>query len=163
MIPSGNYKAKAVKGSAQLGETDKGTLQIAVDLDVKGPDGASLGSMTTLMYFSTDAASYSYERLGLLGWTGKGPNDLNNLDTIYANEVDVIIKAPESYKANDGTMKTGAAKIEILTGSGRITLNKPLDKNTFIARLKAIGAPAPAADGNSGGGGKPASGTGAPF
>ena len=157
IIASGNYKAKAVKDSIQTGETEKGVLQIAINLDVKDAEGKSIGEMTTFLYFSPESASYSYERLGLLGWKGKGPDDIDNLDGIDANEVDVIVKAPEQYKANDGTMKTGTAKIEILTGGGKVTLNKPLDKNTFKARLKAVGGPA------TGGAPPAAAGTKPPF
>lgn len=166
MINPGNYRVKAVKGSAQLGETDKGNLQIAINLDVKdpkSPDGQwlSIGEMTTFLYFSGDAAPYSYERLKALGWKGNGPDDIDNLDGIEANEVDARVTQPESYKASDGSSKMGTSKIEILTGAGKVTLAKPLDANTFKARLRALG-------GGSGGGtasGTPAAGggSGPPF
>lgn len=154
MINPGNYKAKAVKASYQLGETEKGTLQVGVDLDVKDSAGVSLGQMTTFMYFSQEAAPYSFERLRALGWKGAGPNDVDNPDGIDANEVDVRVTQAESYKASDGTMKMGVSKLEILTGGGKVTITKKLDPGTFRARLNAVlgnsaggGAPAPAASG----------------
>ena len=153
MVNPGQYKAKGIKGSVQTGETEKGTLQIAIDMDVKDPQGQSLGQMTTFLYFSPEAAPYSYERLRSLGWTGKGPEDIDANMDIDTNEVDVRVTQPESYKAPDGTMKMGVSKLEILTGTGKVTINKPLDKATFAARLKAIGGTSsPAA---SGGGGTP--------
>lgn len=152
MINPGNYKAKAVKGSAQVGETDKGTLQIAVDLDVKDTSGQSLGVMTTFLYFSDAAQTYSYERLKALGWEGKGPEDIDKLDKIDLNEVDVRVTQPEQYRdPTTGVMKNGNSKIEILTGTGKVTIQKPLDMGTFKARLKAL-------SGSAAGGGAATSG-----
>lgn len=158
IIAAGNYKGKGVKGSIQIGETENGNLQIALDLDVKGSDGASLGTMTTFMFFTEKSATYSWERLTALGWKGTGPDDITDqMDGIDTNEVDVRVTQAESYKAPDGTMKMGTAKIEIVTGSGKVTLAKPLDANTFKARLKALGtAPvAGTAAPKTGGGGAP--------
>jgi hypothetical protein len=156
MINPGQYKAKAVKGSAQLGETESGgNLQIAIDMDVKGPDGKSLGQMTTFLYFTAGAAPYSYERLRALGWKGLGPDDIDKLDDLDTNEVDVRVTVPEQYKAADGTTKMGQSKLEILTGAGKVTIAKKLDPATFKARLRALGgsggssAPAPTAGGGS--------------
>ena len=141
-ISPGQYKARGVKGSAQLGETEKGNLQIAVDLDIKDAQGQSLGQMTTFLYFTDGAQAYSYERLRALGWQGKGADDIDKLDGIDANEVEIRVTQPESYKAPDGTMKMGNSKCEILTGAGKVTLAKPLDADTFKARLRALGGPA---------------------
>ena len=138
MINPGTYKGKAVKGSVQVGETDKGTLQVAIDINVL-ENGQSLGEMTTFLYFSDGAAPYSYERLRALGWDGKGPEDIDKMDKIDTNEVDVRVTQAETYKAADGTTKQGSSKLEILTGGGKVVLAKPLDMGTFKARLKAIG------------------------
>ena len=158
MINPGQYKSRADKGSMQLGETEKGNLQVAIDLDVKDAQGQSLGQMTTFMYFTDGAQAYSYDRLRALGWKGKGADDIDNPDDITANEVDVRITVPESYKAPDGTTKMGQSKIEILTGAGKVTLAKPLDAATFKARLRALGGPAGGGAGSTppaGGGNKP--------
>ena len=154
MINAGNYEGKAIKGKVQLGETPNGTLQIAVDMDLFEKDkNEAIGQMTTFLYFSDSAAVYSYERLRLLGWKGKGPEDIDKLDDIFDMKVPVRVTAPESYKDKDGSMKTGTSKLEIMAGAGTVILNKPLDANTFKARLKAIGG--------SGGGAAPAGGGGA--
>jgi len=152
-IKPGQYRAKAIKNSVQLGETDSGNLQVAVDMDLRGPQGASIGQMTTFLYFSPGAAPYSYERLRAIGWKGQGPEDIDNLDGIGEPEVDVRVTVPEQYKATDGTMKMGSSKLEILTGPGKVVLAKPLDSATFKARLKALGGAGgtPVAGGSSGG------------
>ena len=147
MIPVGNdYEGKALK--VQLGETDTGTLQIAIDMDIfPGKDAKeSIGQMTTFLYFSEGAAVYSYERMRALGWKGNGPDDIDKLDGIHDNRVPCRVTAPEQYTAKDGSKKMGTSKLEILTGAGTVTLNKPLDAGTFKARLQALG----------GGGGSPA-------
>jgi hypothetical protein len=143
MISPGMYKARAVKGSVQFGETERGNLQVAIDLDIKSPQSAeSLGTMTTFLYFTDGAQVYSYDRLRALGWQGKGPDDIDKMDTIDANEVDVRVTQPESYKAPDGTMKMGVSKVEIQAGAGKVTLAKTVEAATFKARLRALGGSA---------------------
>jgi hypothetical protein len=154
MANPGQYKARGIKGSAQQGETETGTLQIAIDLDIKDTNGQSLGAMTTFLFFSAAAAPYSYERLRALGWKGQGPDDIDNMDGIDANDVDVRVTQPEQYKAADGAIKMGVSKLEILTGGGKVTLSKKLDPATFKARLRALGGgsggPPPASAGGAG-------------
>ena len=156
MISPGQYKGRGIKGSVQLGETEQGNLQIALDMDLKDAKGASLGSMTTFLYFTPGAAPYSYERLRALGWQGNGPEDIDgNLAGIDANEVDVRVTVPEPY-TKDGQTKMGASKLEILSGTGKVNISKPLDADTFRNRLRALGGGGPAA------GGKPPTGGGGP-
>lgn len=140
MINPGQYKAKAVKGSVQVGETEKGTLQIAIDLDLKdSTSGQSVGVMTTFLYFSEGAAPFSWERLRALGWKGNGVDEIDKMDTIDANEVDARVTQPEQYKdPTTGAMKNGNSKCEILTGGGQVKIQKPLDMGTFKARMKAL-------------------------
>lgn len=149
MITARDYEGQAIKGKAQLGETPNGTLQIAIDMELYDEKNQSIGVMTTLLYFSEGAAVYSYERLRALGWKGTGPDDLLRLDDIYTNRVPVRVTAPAPYKdPKDGTNKMGSSKLEILAGAGTITLAKPVDPATFVARLKALGG-----IGGGGGGG----------
>ncbi len=148
MIQAGQYEGKAIKGTVQLGETEKGTLQLAVDMELFDAQNKSIGQMTTFLYFSDGAAVYSYERLRLMGWKGTGADDIDKLDDIYETKVPCRVTVPESYTAPDGTVKMGVSKLEIQTG-GTVTLSKPLDAGTFKARLRAIG-------GSGGGGGSPA-------
>jgi P4 family phage/plasmid primase-like protien len=123
MIPAGQYEGKAIKGKVQLGETERGTLQIAIDMDLFDTRDQSIGQMTTFLYFTDASAAYSYERLRLLGWKGEEPEDINKLHDIFDAKVPVRVTAPESYKAADGTMKMGKSKLEILMG-GTGTLSK---------------------------------------
>jgi hypothetical protein len=153
VIAPGVYSkgAKAIKSSAQYGETDTGNLQLGIDLEVKDDKGQVLGTMTTILFFTEKSAPYSYERLTALGWKGKGPADVKDLTGIDTNAVDVRVTQPESYKAADGSMKMGVSKIEILTGDGRMTMAKKVDPATFAARLAALGS-------GASGGGAPAQG-----
>lgn len=155
MITARNYEGQAVKGSAQLGETPSGTLQIALNMDLYDEKNECVGQMTTFLYFSEGAAVYSYERMRLLGWKGTGPEDIDKLDGIYDNRVPCKVTAPESYKDKDGSTKMGVSKLEIVAGTGTVVLAKPLDANTFKARLRAIGG--------GGGGPAPAGGNAPPF
>lgn len=157
----GQYQGQAIKGTVQYGETDNGTLQIAIDMEVFDDKDQSIGSMTTFLYFSPAAAVYSFERLRALGWKGETAEDVDKLDDIFDTKVPVRITAPKSYTASDGTTKMGTSKLEILSGGSRVTLQKPVDVSTFKARLKAVSG------GASGGGGTTASagggGTAPPF
>lgn len=153
MITAGSYKGKAVRGKTQLGETDAGTLQIAIDMALKNGSGESVGTMTTFLFFTDKSAVYSFERLRALGWKGTGPEDIDKLDDIYDTEVPCIVEAPTSYKdPKTGEAKMGVSKLTIDTGAGTVTLNKPLDAGTFKARLRAIGGS------SSGGGTAPSTG-----
>ena len=140
MIPAGNYEGKAIKGKVQLGETDKGLLQIAIDMDLFDPQNQSVGTMTTFLYFSEAAAVYSYERLRALGWKGTGPEDIDKLNDIFDTKVPCRVTVPEQYKdPKDGTTKMGSSKLEIQAGPGTVVLAKPLTADTFKARLRAMG------------------------
>lgn len=126
-IAAGFYKGRAVEGSEQYGTTDKGTDQIAIDIEIP----ALNRTFTTFLYFTDAAAPYAIERLRACGW---GSMDLSNLAGIGANEVDVGIK----YETYNGTERM---KVDIATGGGRVTLEKPMgdkEKRAFAARMKGF-------------------------
>jgi hypothetical protein len=128
-IKQGRFKGKYIKGSAQFGLAgDKDTPQLALDLTMKELGGAS---MTTFLFFSSGAAPYSFQRLWALGWKGKTPQDLSNLEGIDTNEVDVEIRE-ETFEG-----KT-RFKCEILTGPGRVTIEKTIAPDAFAARVAAL-------------------------
>jgi|GEM_PF-5225681 len=151
MIAPGDCEGRAIQGKVQFGESESGSLQIAIDMELRR-DGKIVGEMTTFLYFTDKSIVYAYERLRLLGWKGQGPQDIDNLGNIYQNWVPCQVKAPEQYKDSAGVIKMGSAKLEIVTSAGTVTLSKPLDVNTFKARLAALGG--------GGGGSAPASGGG---
>lgn len=127
MAAKGRYKAKGILGSQQYGLAgDKETPQIAIDMAL--PDGSSI---TTFLFFSPGAAPYSFQRLTALGWKGKGPQDLVNLTGIDANEVDFEVREEEF----DGKVRL---KGEILTGPGRVVIEKTVDPASFAARVAAL-------------------------
>jgi hypothetical protein len=137
MSGKGRYKCKGIAGSQQFGLAgDKETPQIAVDLAF--PDGSS---MTTFLFFSPGAAPYSFQRLTALGWKGNGAKDLTDLTGIDANEVDVEVRE----EVFDGKTRL---KAEILTGPGRVMIEKTVDPASFAARVAALvgnaAAPEPA-------------------
>lgn len=125
-IEPGIYKARAVAGSEQYGETSNGNDQIVLNLTLL----ESGDTVSTFLVFSDKAAPYSIDRLRKCGWSGA---DLAKLDGIDANEVDVEVKY-EEYK---GEMKM---KVQIITG-GTVTLEKQFDakgKKAFAAKHAAL-------------------------
>jgi hypothetical protein len=124
----GTFKARAVKGSEQYGETKNAYPQIAVTMRMDLGDGNSQ-DWTTYLIFSPDAAPYSFERLRALGWKG---NDLSQeLVGIDANEVDVRMFS-EDYNGKP------QSKCEIVAGGGTVKLDKPISREAFAAKVKAI-------------------------
>jgi hypothetical protein len=123
-ITEGRYKAHAIKGSEQYGEAGSGTLQLAIDLEVP-----ELGrTLTAFLYFSEAATPFSIDRLRTLGWQGDNIRDLKGID---ANEVDVDVRT----EVFEGQTRW---RVEILTGPGRVTLTKSLDKDAFAERVAAL-------------------------
>jgi hypothetical protein len=132
-IKAGTYKAKAVKGSEQYGESsnENKTLQIGIDMQIPALER----SLTTFLYFSQAAAPYSFERLRALGWKG---NDIMDLTGIEENEVEVSVRI-EEYNGKP------QIRCDIITGGGgKVVMQNKIDKAAFAARLAAI-------TGNSGG------------
>ena len=121
-IKAGHYKARAIRGMEQYGESSTGTLQLTIELNVP-----ALGrSLKTFLYFSEAATPYSMERLRALGWTG---TDLRKLDGIDTNEVEVEVRN-ETYEGKPHT------RIEIVT---RGMAAKAIDADTFASRVAALG------------------------
>lgn len=149
-MKDGQYEGRAIKGSVQFGETNKGGhLQIAINMDLfEGTSQQSCGQMTTFLIFSEASAVYSYERLRALGWKGNGPDDIDKLDDIYTARVPVRVDTPPPYKDTDGTLKPSAQKLEIIAG-GTVVLGKPLAPDSFKARLKALGGSSSSGSGSS--------------
>lgn len=162
MINPGQYEGKAIKDTVQYGETSNGSLQIGIDMELFDDKGVSIGSMTTLLYFTEAAAIYSYERLRAMGWKGQGPDEIDKLDDIFETKVPVRVTVPEAYTAADGTEKMGSSKLEILTGGGSLKLSNPVEVSQFKARLRSLGAAPPPA-GQSSGGGNNGGGPAPPF
>ena len=151
------YKGKAVGTGPEVcqfsEQGDKGTLQIVLDLNLKVSD-TETRRVQTFLFFSKDSMSYSFERLIKLGWkAGKAAKTngeliqaLGNLDGITDNEVE-IDERTEEYQGKS------RKKYEIVSG-GRVVVEKPVEKNAFLARLGAIAnEQVGAGGGNASGGG----------
>lgn len=147
---AGDYQGQAIEGTVQYGESDKGTLQIGIDMAVF-EDDRKIGQMTTILYFSESAAVYSFERLRMLGWKGQGPQDIDKLGDIFNTKVPVRVTAPESYTAADGTQKMGSSKLEIVTGGGSLQFQKTVDPGAFAKRLAALSGTVTSSGGGGGG------------
>jgi hypothetical protein len=119
----GIFPAKAVKDAIQFGETNNGTLQMAVVMRTVDEPQES----TTFLFFSPEAAPYSFDRLRSLGWKGADLNDLTGIDT---NAVATRYWV-EEYQGKPQN------KCEIMGGS-RVTLSKPMDQKSFAARVAAL-------------------------
>ena len=134
MIEAKRYKAVAVAGTFQYGQSAKGNDQIAVDLRL---DNGT--TVTTFLSFSDGARPYSEDRLVALGWGGPGtPLDEAELN----NEVDVDV-AYEKYEGKD------QMRVEIVRAGGRVKMKSALDetqKKAFIERISGVRAGAPKLD-----------------
>jgi hypothetical protein len=139
----GTFKGRAVKGTEQYGDTKNGYPQIALTMRMAIDGGTQDG--VTFLIFSPESAPYSFERLRALGW--KGSDLSQELVGIDANEVDVNVRS-EEYNG-----KT-QYKVDIVSGGGTVKLDKPISREAFAAKVKAIaGAPGGAAP--AGGGVRP--------
>ena len=120
------HKCKVDESDVQVGENEKsGTLEMVLQVYV--PDLNR--SFSTVLYFSENAAQYSFERLRACGWVG---DDLSNLKGIGSNEIDFSIAYDSTY---DGTPRM---KTQIMSGGGRINTSKPTDLKTFAARVAML-------------------------
>lgn len=163
MISVGQYLGRAIRGKVQVGESDSGTLQMTIDMNLRAKDNPEpLGAMTTALFFSDKSYTYSFERLRLLGWKGTTIEDIKNLDDIFENEVPCTVEAPVPYKDASGETKMGFPRLTIDSGAGTFTMNKQMTLDTFAARLAAVtggaapaGGSTPAGNGGNSGAGKP--------
>jgi hypothetical protein len=123
----GTFRARAVQGSAQSGDTTNGYPQIALTMRMVIEGGTQ--DAVTFLIFSPDAAPYAWERLRALGF--KGSEILKEPEGIYETEVDVNVKS-EVYEG-----KT-QYKCDIVAGGGTVKLSKPTSWSEFGAKVKAI-------------------------
>lgn len=130
-IPAGSYRAKAVAGSEQYGQTKNGNDQIVLTMEL--PDIGE--QVSVFLYFSDAAAPHSIKRLRRAGWSG---DDLSNLVGLGSTECSVSIK----YEDYQGEQKM---KAEIESG-GTIVLETTLDdkaKKAFGAKFRDLAKSTP--------------------
>lgn len=122
----GRYKARAV--SWGLGHSQKGTPQIAIELQVL--EGQCEGeSMTWYGSFSEAAHPYTFNSMRTLGWEG---DDLGDLSTLNKNEVQITV-AEEEY---NGEVNLRVKWINPLGGLALKDPMKPDQIKAFAARMK---------------------------
>lgn len=134
MIEAKRYKAHAVPGSMQFGQSSKGNDQIAIDLLL-----SSGQTVTAFLSFSEAARPYSEDRLVALGWAGVG-NALDEAELTREVEVDI------SYRDYQGKQQMA---VDIVTGGGRVKMKTTLDdaqKKAFLQRLTGVQTDAPKLD-----------------
>src|ERR1017187_5857158 len=131
-IKAGVYKGRVVKQPdgtwAQFGESKNGNPEMIVDIDLKLDDAGNTRRVSTPLYFSAEAAQYSFDRLKACGWVGPDVSDLTGVDT---NEIDVEVR----HEPYEGEMKT---KVQIMSGGGRFNTAKPVEAKAFAAKVAAI-------------------------
>jgi hypothetical protein len=123
----GIYKGRVVKGTEEYGESPNGNPELYLQIEIPELDNRRF---TTVLYFSGDAAPYSVPRLRACGWEG---NDISNLEGIDKNEIAIDIGYP--IDPGDGKPKR---KVQISTGGGVFGTKKPIDRQTFAAKVAAI-------------------------
>lgn len=130
-IPAGSYRAKAVAGSEQYGQTKNGNDQIVLSMDL-----LDIGeTVSVFLYFSDAAAPHSIKRLRRAGWSG---DDLSNLVGLGSVECSVSVK----YEDYQGEQKM---KVEIESG-GTVVLETQLDdkaKKAFGAKFRELAKATP--------------------
>ena len=130
-IGAGKYRAKAVAGSEQYGQTKNGNDQVVITMEL-----LDIGEQVSVfLYFSDAAAPHSIKRLRRAGWSG---DDLSNLVGLGSTECEVEIK----YEDYNGEQKM---KAEIASG-GTITLDTQLDdkaKKAFGAKFRDLAKATP--------------------
>jgi hypothetical protein len=128
-IAGGVYKGRLVLGSEQFGESTNGNPELILDANLK--IGDNVRRVSTPLYFSAEAAPYSFDRLRAAGWKGQGAADLADLTGIDTNELDFEVR----HEEYNGEMKT---KVQIMSGGGRFQSAKPVERASFAAKVAAI-------------------------
>lgn len=133
------YTAKAKAWG--LGETDKGTEEIAVEFEIL-TEGAHVERITWHGYFSDKTWERTVESLRYMGWEG---NDLADVQGLDMNEVELVVE-DEEYQGKV------YAKVRWVNRMGGLAIKAPLtgDKAKAFAasmrdKIKALDASAPKA------------------
>lgn len=123
----GFFQGRAVKESVQYGESSKGNPELVFMMRMKLEDGGGTQDVPTRLYFSSDAAPFSFARLRELGWEGSNLADLVGIDK---NEVPVRVWQ-DTYEGKP------QIKCEIGGGPG-VTTQNPMSKEAFAAKVAAL-------------------------
>jgi hypothetical protein len=119
------HKGKAIAGSQQYGTAgDNNTPQIAIDFEL----GENKKTVTCFLFFSPAAYPYSIDRLRACGWEGDNLADLKGIDKLV---VDLEV-TEETYQGKTRT------KVEIMTGPGKVKLDKPISPDDFAKRVAVL-------------------------
>ena len=155
MINDGIYECKAT-GVAEYGVTDTGTDQIAVEVEIYGPEKEVIETRSTYLSFTEKAAPYAIDKLRALGFNGDSLADLVGLGSKVAR---CSVKT-EEYQ---GKM---SQKVDVFGEKGPAFKNamSPENKRQFAARFNNLlsapkGAPR-SSNGGGGGKGNPPAGNG---
>lgn len=107
------YRARAKTWG--LGETDKGTEQVAVEFEIL-TENAEMNHIVWYGYFSEKTWERTVESLRACGWEGA---DLTDLQGLEKNEVELVIE-DEEYNGNP------VAKVRWVNRPGGLALKAPL-------------------------------------
>lgn len=146
MINDGIYECKAT-GVAEYGVTDTGTDQIAVEVEIYGPEKEVIETRNTYLSFTEKAAPYAIDKLRALGFNGESLADLVGLGSKVAR---CSVKT-EEYQ---GKM---SQKVDVFGDKGPAfkTAMSPENKRQFAARFNnLLSAPKGVSRAANGGGSK---------
>lgn len=121
------YRARAREWA--LGESSKGTPQVAVLFDVLD-EGAAEKSITWYGYFTEATADRTLESLKHMGFEG---DDITILDGLGRNEVSLVVE-DEEYEGQTH------ARVRWVNKAGGLAVKQPLSPDkmrTFAAEMKA--------------------------
>ncbi len=119
-----------VSKEVEVGDSPNGKPEMVLQVFV--PELSK--TFSNVLYFSQEAAEYSYERLRAAGWSGA---DLSDMTGLGSKKVDFEIRY-EEYTPPGETQSKTTMKTQIMTGGGRIKVGKPMDLKSFAAKVAIL-------------------------
>lgn len=130
------YKARASEWG--LGESSKGTKQIAVSFNIL-TENADMQRITWYGYFGDASWERTIESLRHCGWTGEDLSELEGTKGgLDANEVELVIADEDYTDPSTGEVKT-STKVQWVNKAGGLALNAPLAPDaakSFAAQMR---------------------------
>ncbi len=131
-LQPGTYRAQAIKGSAKLGYSNKGTEQVGVQLAMLDADGVETDYTIGWYGYFTDATfERTIESLRNLGWQG---DDLRDLSTVGSKPCEIVVDF-EEYEGKR------SLRVKFINSAGRrtVAMKNEMDASAaaaFAARMR---------------------------
>lgn len=145
MLANGEYEATAIPEESTLGESSSGTPRIEVQFYVQTPVESHGQKIIWYGYLTPAAMPRTVEALRTMGWTG---NDLRNLSTIGANNVQIVIEGEEyqgkTYAKVKWVNSLGGRRV-VIDPEKKLAMARALASQIKAMEAAASAPPAPAA------------------